>query len=230
MAAGDFHQVNTFHDFQGQTNNVYSWYFLMGSDPTSGTVDAKMIDFFEDDLLPTLAIGLDENFTFTCIESKRIIDVDVKDKVTGIGEQKAVTIAGTIMAAEGLPASCQMVIQTLSSLTDADPTGRGRDFYYGFVEGDQADGIWLDATQNRVTGQLDAEFSSGSIVKDGMTAQWVNWSNKRMALRSAGGGPPFLNPSTDINFLRPLNHVRTQRRRQSLNPCDKYGTVVDFTD
>lgn len=229
MALGDIYQVTTFFDFQGNTNNVYIWYFIEASAATTGTDEAALIAFFEVDLLPTLAIGLDENLIFTCIEAKRVLRQDVKIKESTLGEQKTVSIAGTITLAEALPGQCSLVIQTLESEESTGATARGRDFYTGFVEGDQADGIWLDATQDRVTGQLDSEFTNGAALKNGGAYGWQNWSNKKYALRLAGGGPPFLEATTDIQVLRPLNHVRTQRRRQSLNPCDLYGTIVDMS-
>ncbi len=229
MPPGDVHTVTTFFDFQGNLNNVYLWHFVVQNDATSGTNEAAMIEFFEDDMLPTLAIGLDENFIFTCIDAKRILDQLVKDKISSIGEQKAVAIPGTIMAAEALPGQCSLVIQTIKDLDDASTSSRGRDFFTGFPEGDQADGIWTDAAQDRVTGQLNSEFTQGAIVKNGGTFIWSNLSGKLYAARKVHPGPVFPAITNQIVFLRPLNHVRTQRRRQSLNPCDKYGTVVDMS-
>ncbi len=228
MALNDIYQVTTFFDFQGNLNNVYIWYFIEVSPATSGTNEAAMIEFFEDDMLPNLAIGLDENFKFTCIDAKRILKQLVKLKVSSIGEQKTISISGTVMSAEALPGQCSLVIQTIKDLEDATTSTRGRDFFTGFVEGDQADGIWLDATQDRVTGQIDAKFSNSNIIKNGFIGSWVNLSGALYKLRKLETMAPFSTIHNNIQFMRPLNHVRTQRRRQSLNPCDKYGTVVDM--
>lgn len=229
MPPGDVYQTTTFFDFQGNLNNVYIWYFQIVNDATSGTNEAAMIEFFEDDMLPALVIGLDETLVFTCIEAKRILDQLVKEKISSIGEQKAVSLPGSVMSVEALPGQCSLVIQTIKDLSDASTATRGRDFFTGFPEGDQADGVWLDATQDRVTGQLNTKFTQGAIVKNGMTALWENLSGKLYAARKVYPGPVYPEITNQIVFLRPLNHVRTQRRRQSLNPCDKYGTVVDMS-
>ncbi len=228
MPVGDVYQVTTFFDFQGNLNNVYIWYYIIVNDATSGTNEAAMIAFMEVDLLPTLAIGLDDTLNFTCIEAKRILDQTVKLKISSIGEQKAIAIPGTVTA-EALPGQCSLVIQTIKDLDDASTATRGRDFFTGFPEGDQADGVWTDATQDRVTGALNAEHIQGAIVKNGMTALWSNLSGVLYAARKLEVAGPFSPITNQIVFLRPLNHVRTQRRRQSLNPCDKYGTVVDMS-
>lgn len=228
MPIGDIYTVSTFFDFQGQTNNVYLWHMFTNDDADTSTNEHALNEYFEDTVLPAFVVGLDENFIFKCIDTKLVIDESVKDPVTSISQQIAVNLAGSVTTAEALPGQCSMVIQTIDELSNGDPSSRGRDFYTGFVEGDQADGVWIDATLAARTGILNTVLKPSSILKNGGQWFWVNLSPKRIAARKAGGGPPFVKVFADIEFLRPLKAVRTQRRRQFLNPCDKFGVIVDL--
>lgn len=228
MATADVYKIDTFFDFQGQTNNVYQWYADVIADSTGGVDnETALMNYFESSALPTLAIGLDDSFVFKCIDVKQVLKGVDNELVNFLNRQRTVSIAGTISVAEALRGQCSMVVQTLEDDSDVDPSRRGRDFFTGFPEGDQADGEWTTAALDRVVGQLKSELNATDFTSNGGQYGWSNWSPKLEKARKLETMAPFTRPAVGIFFLRPLKKVRTQRRRQALNPCDKYGTVVE---
>jgi len=221
MAVTDVYKSNIFFDLQGQPDNILTYYFRQSGDVTSGFVEDSIIDGIETDLLPALAVVLNEELVFGCIEVAKLFDGAGNVVMPSIPRHKTIDIEGAISLTESLPGQCSLVVQTLPGLDDTNPRHRGRDFYTGFSEGDQADGVWLEATANALVAALQSALSpvlQGSA--DG-EYQWVNWS-PTIAAEAA----PAIRPDSVITHVRPLRLVRTQRRRQPENPCALYYNVL----
>jgi len=118
-----------------------------------------------------------------------------------------------------------MVIQTLPDLDDGNPSHRGRDYWTGFPVDAQVDGVWTDAAYDLLADQLVMSLMGTIQGSDGGQYRWGNFSPKLLAQRV---GPPIdltIDPWKEVRNMRGLKQVRTQRRRQALNPCDKYFEV-----
>lgn len=145
----------------------------------------------------------------------------------GLTQTEAISIPGGLVSPGPLPGQCSMCVQTLTTDFPPNPSNRGRDFWYGFVEGAQVNGGWLDATWQLLEAHLHATLFGGFVTPDGGGYHWVNWSGKVSAQRCAlpPGTDPFtaIDSWSNIQTLRCLKHVRTQRRRQPENPCEKFA-------
>jgi len=228
MPLGDIYKCETFFDFQGNLNNVYIWYLLTTNDATFGTNEEAINQYFNATAIPELQTKMHVSKVFKCISTKLVLKQDTQIPVTSISREMTVAITGGDSLGAALPGQCSMVVQTIKDLNEANPSDRGRDFFTGFVEADQVDGVWAQARQDEITASLNVMFPGGLITANGFVGGWVNWSEKKVGIRKAAPGPVFPVVTADIIFLRPLNHVRTQRRRQAENPCDKYGTILEI--
>ncbi len=229
MPSGDVYKIDTFFDFQGQTNNVYQWYADVINDATGGVDnETALMNYFETTVMPALVVGLAETFEYKCVDVKQILKGVDNELVNFLNRQRTVSIKGDETVIPGLPGQCSLVVQTLEDDSDVEPSRRGRDFFSGFPEQDQTDGEWTTGTIDRVVGQLKAVLNTTAFTSNGGDYGWLNWSPKLEAKRKTETVAPFTRPAVPIFFLRPLKKVRTQRRRQALNPCDKYGTVVEI--
>lgn len=229
MPAGDVYKIDTYFDFQGQTNNVYQWYADVITDATGGVDnETALMNYFEVTVMPALIVGLVDTFIFKCVDVKQVLKGEDNELVNFLNRQRTVSIAGDESVIPGLPGQSSLVVQTLEDDSDVDPSRRGRDFFSGFPEQDQLDGEWTTVTIDRVVAQLKGTLNATMFASNGGDYGWVNWSPKLAKERKAQTMAPFTRPAVPIFFLRPLKKVRTQRRRQALNPCDKYGTIVEI--
>lgn len=232
MAVGDVYQVTLFFDLQGQTENIYQFYLDQTQAGGTPTVEEALNNWAEVEWITDMKPFFTPDKVFKCIETKKIFSSDVKDNVPELGRQESISIAGTNIETNSLSGQCSLVIQNLFDTTETDPSKRGRDFFTGFPMDAQVDGIW-EAVQYASFETAFVAVMKPTITHLGGGWIWTNFShtlNKaRIAQDPATPEPSWIDPVSHIGIIRALKHVRTQRRRQSMNPCDKYFTLVDLT-
>lgn len=215
MATGDVYLAEVWFSFQGQEDNIYGYYLEALGPPGVGSDETQLATWFESDFIPALKPFQATTLVFTCIDVKRIWSEVPGILDTSIGIQNAIAIPGTLTPL-ALPGQCSLVVQLLPNFTNSDPTRKGRDFYTGLGETQQTNGAWTTDAAQDIMDVLTAELEVGVTTANGSLFTWGNFSYKRA--QPAGAGSPF----ESITALRALKHVRTQRRRDARNPCDKY--------
>ncbi len=207
--------VECWFQFQGQEDNIYGYYMQADGPVGVGSDETQLATWFDSDFLLALKAKQTTTLAFTCIDVKKIWAEVPGVLDTSVGIQKPITVPGTLTGL-ALPGQCSLVIQLLPNFSNSDPTRKGRDFYTGLVETQQVNGGWTDDAAQDIMDILTAELEVGVTTANGSTFTWGNFSYKRA--QPAGAGTPF----EKITALRALKHVRTQKRRDARNPCDKY--------
>jgi len=217
MPVNDLYKTDVWNEFQGDVDN--QWTFI-----SKVITDAPGVLGNEEDLnshfaatVDLLLIQMALTFEFTCIDTKKIYVATTNKKTPGIPHQLGLTgKAGTSMGG-ALPSQCQFCVQELSDIDDGNPSKRGRSFYNGFNVDDQTDGDWDSIPVTVFAAVLVTQLMGGFTGPNGGDYTWVGISSKAFDLDPIPAGFTF-----DINILRGLKQVRTQRKRQPLNPCDRY--------
>ncbi len=173
--------------------------------------------------IAVIAAVQSDNVLWDCIEIQKIFD-DGPTKaessvVNGDPMYKNINIAGGDSINDALPGQCSLLIQSRHISEPMDKHYQGRDFWTGFVETDQDNGEWSVARWDVIGLAIeDATTAPGAV---GFTSIMVNWSS---TYGKAFNANPAANPlpCAIVSDLRGIKQVRTQRRRQALNPCDQY--------
>lgn len=221
MAVDDVYQTDIFFTFQGDTNNIFTYHLKETNAPAGADSEDEINFFMVNVFIPDLLTNFSPDLVFDCSDTRRIWSGAQNSLVPSISRQLAMMLPGTSSPGESLPGQCSMLIQLMGDLDNPDPSRRGRDFYTGFIEGDQAAGVWTANASGDLTTDLKENLMDGVGTANGGQYQWIVFSHK-----FAKQEPQVDDPSTIINVLRALKHVRTQRRRQPTNPCDKYFAPV----
>lgn len=219
MATGDVYQVEIWNTLQGDTNNIWTFHVIEDGAP-AGTVEDDLNDHFSDHVVDNLLSFLADVFTFTCIDTKKIYDALSNSKLTSVPRQLSLTGKVGTDVNDSLPGQCSLVMQEIGDLDTASPTSRGRLFINGASELSQADGEWDQTWAQGVIGVFNTNLLGGFTGDDGGTYRWGVVSQK--ILDQTPPGTFF----TEIEQLRGLKQVRTQRRRQPLDPCDRYFPLL----
>jgi len=136
---------------------------------------------------------------------------------------------GTLAGGE-LPGQCSAIVETLPDDVTAKVRQRGRDFWTGLVEGgDQVDGVMQQAAANRILNFYIVQIlpdltGNGGIWEYGNYSYRQRKENLDPQFVSNGGSvpdPPTFGdpPFTQVTFVRMNALVRTQRRREPIDPC-----------
>lgn len=222
MAVGDVYQSDIWFSLQGDDVNIYTYHLKEVSAPgvlkSEDDINAQLAL----SLVPAFVMSQSDQVEFTCIETKKIFDIPQLATVTSVGRQLALTGQVGTLLTNSLPAQCSLCVQLLSDLDLANPSSRGRDFYTGFTCDDTLNGEWLVSTVDTWQNGLANTFFPTMQTLDGGEYEWVVYSSKL-----ANQDPTLADPTSQINHLRSLKQVRTQRRRQPTNVCDKYFQIKD---
>ncbi len=230
MAANDVYQVNVFFDFQFNRANTYTFFAQEVTPPASVSPEDDLIEHFENDVIPGINDLMVNDVNFNCIEAKKILEDNKQQPTFSLPRSKSVLIPGDDAVNPGLPGQCSLLIQTIHDINDNNPQERGRDFWTGFADNAAPDGIWTQATADSITGTLNTHLIQTFTAAGGGVFTWGNYSKKLEAARKAQSAADFLaapiQPFKSIAVMRPVKQVKTQRRRESDNPCDKYYASV----
>jgi len=212
---GDIYQVTNEFIYQGNPNQ-YSFHLRLQIEGTPATVNADMLAFGV--LRETAWLPLhNPSVTFRCVTARQVFDTNSLPQLEVTGNSGNRTC---IPALDHLPGQCSCVAQLFGDIVDPTAFNRGRDFVCGQCCDDQ----------------LDGEFTAGPgyidelcLMYATMTNIYVNGANTydigiySPSRAKPPGDPP---PPPIPPFFWPLQHVRTkqlvrtQRRRQPLDPCE----------
>ena len=225
MSLGDIYQVDLHSVFQGN-RNIMCFNCMVLVDPASDPIGLDLANYFEASFIPGLAPLMHTGKNWDCIETQLKSIKAALCEVNDLKYQQNIDIDGTLATSPGLPGQCSLVVQTFQELVATDANNRGRDFWQGFIETQQVDGEWVQATWDSLQTVLDGTIMGGFEGPDGGEYGWVNYSPTLAKARCAlpGGTDPLTADTAwfEITFLRALKQVRTQRRRQAENPCDQF--------
>jgi len=221
MPVGDVYQSNLWSTFQGDHANVWTAFFRADTLPDTLTVEEDLNEFMENVMVAAFKSVVRDTFIFECSDTSKIWD-ELTDLVsTSLPRQRAFNVPGTILTGNTLPGQCSLLIQLLSDLESSNPMSRGRDFFNGLLAADQLDGVWALGPVAIIQAIYKSNLIDGVSTTDNGVYTYVNFSRK------AASDPAILgSPVRPIIAIRSLKHVRTQRRRQPMNPCDKYFDLV----
>ncbi len=236
MPVGDIYMGTIWTRF-AQNDNA----FIFCVDVTAEVVDDQMpVDinrWLEDVVVPLWLPKHNNNVVFRCVSTHQVWQTEPSEgPATSVKEVNSLGDApGTRTLITGrAPGQCSMVAQLLGD--EVDPTGRnrGRDFWYGqLLEDFETTGFeWTQSYIDEICvayQTLTSSYTSGN----GNAWEWGIFSRTQAEERidpqyvSNGGSVPDPPTFTDPFFhqvqkirLNPM--IRTQRRRQSIDPCKQY--------
>ncbi len=217
MAVGDIWQVN--NEFEYQDNaNIYSWYLRVETEGDAAAVPADMLAFGVDRQVELVLLH-NPFVNFRCTTARQIYPDNglPQMEITGEVGSRLCTPVGDV-----LPGQCCCVITLYGDIANPDANNRGRDFFTGMCCSDQVNGT-LDH------GAPATYLQDVCDMYQRMTHTWtVGGNSYTIGVYSPSKAKPAGwpgNPSIPP-FFWPLEHVRarslirTQRRRQPLDPCE----------
>ncbi len=223
MAVDDILKLDV--NFELQKNpNTYDFVYRVEVAGGTDAADAlALATFFNTTPMTNILPIQTDAINFTCLVVTRI-------DPSPLVPQKVLTgVAGTKVT-DSLPGQCSMVLQLHKDESNDSARQRGRDFWSGFVEGDQDTGVWTNAAMDTIQNWYQTEIL-GTISQGGATFRFGVWSrtqkkeNDDPQFVSNGGAvpdPPTFgtDPFTVVTYICSRTQVRTQRRRQPEDPCE----------
>lgn len=214
MPAGDIYMSALHFTYQGNAN-LYCNYFRVKTEVNESLIPSEIAVYVDNDWDTEMKPTVDSSFVPDCIEVRQV------HPNNSIPDISAVTNpAGTRTPADNLPGQCSLVATLFGDVANPDARNRGRDFWTGAQEGDQAAGVWSSVPgnfKNLINGYYaarDTEFVGGS----GNVYEWVIFSRTAAKLLL----PVF---SWTVKLMRVRYLIRTQRRRQPADPCEAFDNV-----
>lgn len=223
MAQNDIYRVDV-HSTLQKNPNVNCFFYQETDEVTPGGNPTKiLLDEFVATNLPDMLELFDETMIVDCTTCQ------LHHPTKGFPQLTEGPLPGLKMMAVALPGQCSMVAQTLSNLDDITARNRGRDFHTGFVETEQVDGTWTVAAVALVGAFYVSEMMV-PLMAGGGTFVYGNFSATQAAENINPlflGDPPAQTPPPTfgdppfqiVSQVQITTKVRTQRRRQPLDPC-----------
>jgi len=215
MALGDIYEVSNEFIYQ-QNPNQYSWHLRVQIEGTPATVNADLLAFGV--VRETAWLPLhNPSVTFRCVTVRQVYPDNSLPQLQVTGNSGNRTC---IPVLDHLPGQCSCVATRFGDIINPTSFNRGRDFVCGQCCDDQIDGEY---TSN--PGYIDELC----LMYATMTNIYVNGANtydigiyspsraKPPTWPIAPSIPPFFWP---LQHVRTKQLVRTQRRRQPLDPCE----------
>ncbi len=217
MAVGDIWQVG--NEFEYQDNaNVYSWYLEVTTEGDAEAVPDDMITFGKE--RETALLILHNPFVnFRCVTARQIYpDGGLPQlEITGNLGSRLCTPVGDV-----LPGQCCAVVTLYGDKANPDKNNRGRDFYTGMCCSDQVNGV-LDsgAPATYLQDLCDMFQTMTHTFTAGGNSYTIGVYSPSRAKPPGWPGNPSLPPYFwPLEFVRSRSLIRTQRRRQPLDPCE----------
>lgn len=228
MSVGDVYQSNIWTRYQ-DNDNVFTFCVEVDPelDPDSACLDINI--WAVATVVPLLKPLHNDRVTFRCSTCRQMWPTKSLEQVADLSD-----LPGTRVGVDYIPGQLSDVAQIVSDVTDPTARNRGRDFWYGMMLGDM-DALseeWDPAFQSELCGfytVLTRSFTGAT----GNGYTWGVFSGTQAAENvdpqfvSNGGvipdPPTFGNaPFRTVEMVRMNPMIRTQRRRQPLNPCAAY--------
>ncbi len=212
--AVDYIYQTIIHSKHQNNANAYCWYFRVSTEVVADDVP--------DDLLVVITAIQSAmrslhttDVNFECNEVRQIWPNNSLPQI-GITDE-----AGTRTTTASLPGQCSCVVTLYGDTTNPTKFNRGRDFLYGMDEADQGNGLFT-VGPGYLT-DVDTFYAARSLItaQGGNEFEWGNFSMTKAKLLGALATYWF-----PMELMRSRQLVRTQRRRQPLDPCE---VVLDST-
>ncbi len=216
MALDDIYLVTNEFEYQGNPN-TYSWYLKVVLEGNPDGIPADALAFGVARETAWLALH-NPSVNFNCVTARQVYpDTSLPQlEITGnSGNRSCTPVLGH------LPGQCSCVVTQYGDITNPDKNNRGRDFITGQCCDDQIDGEY-DSGIGSYLESLCAMYAT-------MTNHYVNGANEfdigvyspSRAKPPGWPGNPSLPPFFwTLQHVRGRSLVRTQRRRQPLDPCE----------
>lgn len=215
MAVGDIYLVTNEFTYQGNANQ-YGWYLRVAVQGNPALVNSDLLQFGDERQTAWLPLQ-NLSVQFRCVTVRQVypdnsLPVLVPELVGG---QRSCPDLSHI------PGQCSAVVTLYGDIVNPTSFNRGRDFVTGQCCNDQANGEW-----NNVAGYLEdlcAMYAAmtNQFVVGGNTYDIGIYSPTRAKPPTwpvAPSIPPFF---WVLQHVRGRQLVRTQRRRQPLDPCEE---------
>ncbi len=237
MAVGDIIRTDVHFTFQGNPN-IYCFAFRVIIPAPALDDEDNLLDWWETEGLvgvlgPPVKVGFDtlhdNTVVFNCLVAQKIANA-LTPTVKGVSLEvtKTIGINGTLSGLS-LPGQNSFMLQTLPlNLSSILSTERGRNFHTGLHDTDQIDGVWTQAASDKITKFYGDWFLGDNVEFGSAEYEYINWSATTHAKNVSSIPPsPLVDAWNAVEHVRGLKSVKTQRRRQHENPCDKYFDTVD---
>lgn len=214
MPVGDVYMTALHFTFQ-KNANLFCNYFDIKSEFDESLTQAELFKHIDDDFTNEMALVQDVKFVVNCIEVRQVHPTKSIPHVAA-----STTPAGLRTPADALPGQCNLVVSLFGDANDPTPRNRGRDFWTGAQTADQANGIW-DTGVAKFQKLVQTYYAARVQEFTGLSSNVYRWGV--FSKKSADLALPFFFPMEQFR-LRDL--IRTQRRRQPVDPCETFITAV----
>lgn len=239
MPEGDIYMATIWERYQ-DNDNAHIFCVNVENETVQAQSPVEIDNWLHNDVLPLMKPLKNEKLVFRCSNVQQVWgnlpSPGPKTSLPRVTPFIAQTGSRDLTAAAPMPGQLSLVAQLITDQDNPTSRNRGRDFWYAMLQGDMDsdDGDrWDAAFQLEVITfytSLTSNFSNGS----GNTYSWGVFS-RTQAVENANPdatdengipnsekptfGDPYFQTATKVR-INPM--IRTQRRRQPLDPCKVY--------
>ena len=218
MPNGDIWQVANEFTYQGNANN-YLWNLRVDQEADAQTVGLILLNFGAARQTAWLPLH-NPSVSFKCVTARKIFPD------TGLPQQLVNTEAGNrtcTPSLDHLPGQCSAVVTLFGDIGAPTGSNTGRDFITGQCCGDQLNGVFDSGVGSYLEELCEMYVAMGNTFAGGGNAFSIGiFSPKRAGIRTGPNVPPTPPYFWPLVMVRGKSLVRTQRRRQPLDPCEVY--------
>ena len=213
MAVNDIYMVSLHFTYQ-KNANVFCNYFEVDEEPDPEAVQTDLATWLQDDWDNEMISIFDAKFVVDCSEVRQVHPNNSIPLITAV-----TTPAGTRTPADNLPGQCSLVATLFGDKDNPNGKNRGRDFWTGGQEGDQANGAWT-AGGGSFLDIIEDYYQARTVLVSPPSGNVFSWGN--FSAKAVKDADPIHFWQMELVRLRHL--VRTQRRRQPSESCETFTT------
>lgn len=214
MSVGDVYMSALHFTYQGNAN-LFCNYFQVDEEPSVDDVITDVEAYINTDWASDLRPIVDTSFVVDCIEVRQVHPNNSIPLITTVAIP-----AGSRTPADNLPGQCSLVATLFGDKNNPDKNNRGRDFWTGGQEGDQAAGVW-DTAASKFLDLVKDYYANRTVLVSPVSGNVFSWGTFSATRAKAATAPWFW----QMELVRLRHLVRTQRRRQPADPCETFTTV-----
>ena len=216
MAVGDIYTVANEFIYQGNAN-AYIWNLRSTAEISPASVNQALLFFGTARQTAWLPLH-NPSVEFRCVTARKIFPGTSLPQVTS-SPASGNRICSPVL--DHLPGQCSCVVTEYGDITAPDANNRGRMFVTGQCCVDQLNGVFDPEPGGYVEDLCQLFITMGNVfVSGGNTFDIGIFSPHRAGIRTGPDVPPTPPYFWPLEHVRARSLVRTQRRRQPVDPCE----------
>jgi hypothetical protein len=217
MAVGDIYQVVNEFTYQGNANN-YIWNLRVTSEVSQPTTLIDLLAFGAVRQTAWLPLH-NPSVEFRCVSVRQVHPTNSLPRINANSEFGN---RSCVPSLAHLPGQCSCVVTLYGDAADPNANNRGRDFVTGQCCADHLNGVFLTGASSYVEELCALYQGMGNTYSGGDASFEIGVYSPSRAKPPGYPDVPSLVPFFyTLQLVRVRSLVRTQRRRQPVDPCEE---------